>query len=322
MENRDQMHEHPPRHAEEEHHDCGHEHTHNSGMHVHPVVKNMKVALALNVSFTIIEFIGGIFTNSVAILSDAVHDFGDSMAIGMALLLEKQSEKGRTEQYTYGKRRFSTLAAMITSLILVVGSIFIVYQAIPRFLDPEAVHSSGVIWLAVLGLLFNGAAVLRLKKGSKNSLNQKAVMLHLMEDALGWVAVMVGGVVMYFTKWYWIDPLLSLGIAGFIFFNAIKNMYSSMSIFLQGKPKHIEEGTLRAELLAIPYVQEVHDMHIWTTDGEYTVFTSHLVVPDNSSTERIKEVRESAMKIIQGMGIEHPTLQIEMQGERCLLVHC
>lgn len=282
----------------------------------------MKIALALNVSFTVIEFIGGIFTNSVAIISDAIHDLGDSMAIAIALVLEKQSGKGRTRLYTYGKRRFSTLAALITSLLLITGSVFIIYEATPRFFHPEAVDVSGVIWLALLGLAFNGAAVIRLKKGSANSLNQKAVMLHLMEDALGWVAVLIGGIIMYFTQWYWIDPLLSFGIAGFILFNAVKNISRSAAVFLQAKPKSIDEREVKKTLLSIPYVNDVHDMHIWTTDGEYTVFTSHLVVAAGSSSAIMSDVRNKALNIMQQFNIHHPTLQIETTDGGCAWKDC
>ena len=313
-----------PGDSSQERKDCStdHHHTHLPGMHIHPVVKNMRIALILNISFTIIEFFGGLFTNSIAILSDAVHDLGDSLAIGMALVLEKQSEKGRTDNYTYGKRRFSTLAALITSLILVFGSIFIVYHAIPRFFNPQEVHVTGVLWLAVLGMVFNGAAVLRLKRDSKNSLNQKAVMLHLMEDALGWIAVLVGGIIMYFTSWYWIDPLLSLGIATFIMINAIKNIRSSMKIFLQAKPTNIDEQQLTDSLLAIPKVVDVHDMHIWTVDGDYTILTSHIVVEADGELTTHQNIRSQAMEVMKGYGIMHPTLQIETPQEKCMLINC
>lgn len=303
-------------------HSCRHEQHHPPGMHVHPVVKNMWVALALNLSFTIIEFIGGILTNSVAILSDAVHDLGDSMAIGMALILEKQSTKGRTKTFTYGKRRFSTLAALITSLILIIGSVFIVFKAVPRFFHPEEVHVTGVLWLAILGLVFNGAAVLRLKKGSKDSLNQKAIMLHLMEDVLGWVAVLLGGIIMYFTQWFWIDPLLSLGIAAYILFNAVRNIDQTLRIFLQSKPEGINEIGVKEALLAIPHVEDVHDMHLWSVDGEYTVLTSHLVVASNTTAEIMKDVRRKALKVVQEFNIQHPTLQIETVDENCLFKNC
>ena len=309
-------------HGDNNHKGCSHGEHQHSGPHIHPVVKNMKIALFLNVFFTIIEFIGGFLTNSVAITSDAIHDLGDSLTIAMALILEKKSEKGRNSSYTYGTRRYSTLAALITSLILVAGSIVIIFQAIPRFFHPEEVHVNGVLWLAVLGLLFNGAAVIRLKKDSNNSLNQKAIMLHLMEDALGWLAVLVGGIIMYFTRWFWIDPLLSLGIAAFILFNAIRNATSSISIFLQAKPKTLDENKIRSTLLSIADVTDVHDIHIWSVDGEYNVLTSHIVVLSSSSSTVINNVRRDALEILQKFHIQHPTVQIETSADSCPLKNC
>ena len=277
-----------------------------------PVVKNMRVALVLNLTFALIEFIGGVMTNSVAILSDAVHDLGDSVAIGMALILEKHSREGRTKMFSYGKRRFSILAALITSLILIAGSIVIVCRAVPRFFSPEPVHVNGVLGLAVLGLVFNGAAALRLRKGSDTSLNQRAIMLHLVEDVLGWAAVLLGAVLMYFTHWYWIDPLLSLGLAAFISYNATKNMISALKILLQAKPDAVNEADLIHALNNIPHVTDVHDLHIWTMDGTYTVFTAHLIVAEESSAI-MAEVRKTALQLLSGFGIQHTTLQIESE---------
>src|SRR5215217_2683194 len=190
----DDNHQHGHEHCSHEHHDHS-----NGTLHVHPIVKNMRIALVLNLTFSCIEFAGGIFTNSVAVLSDAIHDLGDSIAIAASLFLEKRAGEGRTQTFTYGKRRFSTLAAFITSLILIVGSVVIIFEAIPRFFHPEPIKVGGMLWLAVMGVIFNLLALLRLRAGSDKSLNQRAVMLHMMEDALGWLAVLVGAGIMYFT---------------------------------------------------------------------------------------------------------------------------
>ncbi len=200
-------------------------------------VKNMRIAFWLNFIFAGIELAGGLLTNSVTILSDAVHDLGDSIVIGLSLVLEKKSHQGRTAKFTYGQRRFSILAAFCTSLVLITGSVFIVYEAIHRLIRVEEVHSAGVIGLAILGILFNGIAVLRLKKDSRESLNHKGIMLHLLEDVLGWVAVLVGAIIMYFTSWFWIDPILSLLVAALILWNAVKNIRSSLGIFLSRPPR-------------------------------------------------------------------------------------
>jgi cobalt-zinc-cadmium efflux system protein len=316
--------DHDHSHNDDHHHDHdhGHDHSHEGSLHIHPVVKNMRVALVLNTFFTVIEFVGGIYTNSIAILSDAIHDLGDSIAIAASLFLEKQAGKGRTTRFSYGKRRFSTLAAFITSLILLVGSVIILIEAIPRFLTVEPVKTNGVLWLAVLGILFNGLALLRLRKGNQNSLNQRAVMLHLVEDALGWIAVLAGAVIMYFTHWYWIDPLLSVGIAAFVFYNAFRNILAVLKIFLQATPSSFDAALLTSALKQLPDVVNVHDLHCWTMDGENNVCSLHLVVKPSMDISRLNVLLQKATAIITAQNIQHPTIQVETEGIRCGLVSC
>lgn len=296
----------------------GHHHHH----HVQPdkkdpgVRKGLKVAFLLNFSFTIIEFIGGVYTNSIAIISDAVHDLGDTIAIGSALWLEKVSERGRDEKYSYGYKRYSTLGAFITSAILLAGSIIIIYEAIPRILNPQPVMAVGMMAMAVLGIIFNGIAVLRLQGGDQ-SLNNKAVMLHLIEDVLGWIAVLVGSIVIKFTGWYWIDPILSLGVAAFILYNVIVNLKSIAAIFMQTTPGDFDGDKVCSALMAIQNVMEVHDIHTWSMDGNYHVMSVHLVVPVNLSTEQQVAVRSEAHVILRKFGINHPTIAIEFKGEEC-----
>ena len=188
-----------------------HEH-HHHGHHHHGDVKNLGIAFILNVCFTIIEIVGGILTNSVAILSDALHDLGDSLSLGLAWYFQRLSEKGRDRNFSYGYKRFSVLGALITSVVLVIGSVIIIYSAVSRLQHPQISNGLGMLGLAVLGILVNGAAVVRLKGSS--SVNSRAVMLHLMEDVLGWVAVLIGSLFIYFFDWQIIDPILSLMIAG------------------------------------------------------------------------------------------------------------
>lgn len=320
--------------AKKEHENCGHNHVddhgdhshegheHHGGLgHVHPVVSNLKLALAINLFFTVIEFIGGAMTNSVAILSDAIHDLGDSIAIATALWLENHSLKGRNGSYSYGNRRYSILAATLTSLILIVGSALIVYTSVPRLLHPEAVHTKGMFWLAIMGLSFNGFTAWKLSRNSK-SLNQKAIMLHLMEDVLGWAAVLLGSLIMYFTKWFWIDPVLSLGIAAYVLYNATINLKAAGRIFMQAVPKRFDEEEITAKLMKIPMVHNIHDLHVWTMDGEFNVLTTHIVLKSGSVINDIQEVRKQALQILNAHDIQHPTLQIELSGESCKLTSC
>lgn len=300
----------------------GHHHHPNKAKpeEVGKVRMRLKVAFALNFLFTIIEFVGGALTNSMAILSDAVHDLGDTVAIGSALWLEKVAERGRDNRYTYGYRRFSTLGALLTSLILFAGSIIILSEAIPRLIEPQEVMAKGMMWMALLGILFNGLAVLRLRGGSA-SLNNRAVMLHLMEDVLGWVAVLVGSVIIHYTGWFWIDPLLSIGVALYILFHVVGNVRKILDVFLQTTPSDFDRVGMEEELLAVEGIHEVHDTHVWSLDGNYNVLSIHVVVDADSSGSTQQSIRVKADQIIRDYGIDHPTVAIEFKGEACHNCH-
>ncbi len=297
---------------------CNHNHGHGAGGHVHPVTKNLKVAFVLNATFTVIELVGGILTNSMAILADAVHDLGDTLAIGSSLFLESYAQKGRSKTYSFGYKRFSPLGALINGIILLAGSVVIIVETIPRLFDPEPVDAQGMLYLAVLGVLMNGAAVWRLRR-SGDSLNQRAVMLHLMEDALGWVAVLVGSIVLMYTDFYWIDPLLSLGIAVFVLWNAFKNLRQVLKIFLQATPDNVDMDKIRDEILRLEEIGDIHDMHVWTLDGQYHVLTAHLVLSENCSIEELVCVREQVNRLLRQHHIDHITVQFERVGEVCEL---
>lgn len=297
-----------------------HQHEHHHGHH-HHAEGNLSIAFFLNLSFTIIEIFGGLFTGSVAILSDAIHDLGDTIAIGTAYFLEKKSYKTRDKKYSYGYRRLSPFAALINLVILVSGSVVIIFEAIPRFFEPEPVKSDYMILFGVLGLVFNGLAVLRLMKND-NSANTRTVMLHLMEDVLGWAAVLVGAIIIYFTGWIIIDPILSILIAAYILFNAIKNFKSILPIFLQGVPKDTDQEIIIEKLKSIENVTGVHDLHAWTLDGEYNIVTVHLVVSDDLEIEKIIKVKSDARQLLSNQHQEHYTLEIEFESEICKFQDC
>ncbi len=317
------MAEHEHKHSENCSHDHDHSH-HHAGMHVHPITKNLKVAFFLNLSFTIIEIIGGIMTNSIAILSDAIHDFGDTLAIGAAYYFEKLSDKKRDQKFSYGYRRLSTLAALLNVVILTTGSVVIITQTIPRLINPEEVHGLGMIWFAILGVVMNGLAVLRLKGNSK-SLNQRTVMLHLLEDVLGWVAVLVASIIIYYTNWYILDPILSMCIAGYILFNALKNLKSIMHIFLQAIPNDIDVQEIQKEALNIEGVEKVNDLHVWSLDGEFNIASMHVFYTSEFSIENSENLKLEIRKLFSSKGIEHVTLELEgpgnKQGERNSSLH-
>jgi cobalt-zinc-cadmium efflux system protein len=292
-------------------------HTH----HTHSAsTKNIKVAFFLNLSFSIIEIIGGIFTNSVAILSDAVHDLGDSFSLGISWYFQKISGRKSNQQYSYGYKRFSLLGAIVNSVVLVTGSVLILSRAIPRIIEPQQPDARGMFLLAILGIIVNGAAVIKLRQGS--SLNEKVAMLHLLEDVLGWLAVLVGSVVIHYFDVPVIDPLLSIAISIFVLYNVFKNIRQSMRIILQGTPHDIDTGEISNTLKNIDGVCDVHDLHIWSVDGEYNVLTVHVVLNDDTKPDLLVQIKQKIRASLQEKGIEHATIEFENKQESCSYIKC
>lgn len=272
--------------------------------------KNILIAFLLNLAFSVFEFIGGVFTGSVAIVSDAIHDIGDAASIGVSYFLEKKSKKQPDEIYTYGYTRYSVIGGVITTMILLFGSVAVVYNAVGRIIEPTQINYNGMILFAVVGVLVNSGAAFFTREG--DSLNQKAVNLHMLEDVLGWVVVLVGAVVMRFTDFALIDPIMSIGVAVFIFVNAIKNLKEVLDLFLEKTPRGIELSEIKAHVAAIDGVLGVHHVHVWSMDGQNNYATMHVVT--NGDPHEIKEkIREE----LSEHGIGHATLELEGENEHC-----
>ena len=299
--------------AHDHKHDHGHDHSHGSA-------ENIGVAFFLNLSFTIIELIGGMFTNSIAIISDAVHDFGDSLSLGLAWYFQRLSKKGSTKQYTYGYKRFSLLGAIINSVVLVVGSIYILSEAVPRIFFPQETDAKGMFILAVVGVIINGIAVLRTRKGS--SINERVVSLHLLEDVLGWAAVLIGSLIMHFTGLTIIDPILSLGIACFVLFNVFKNIKQVLPILLQGTPADIDREHIIEKLKAIEQIGDLHDLHIWSLDEQYNVLTVHVRLTECLARNELIDLKNSIRTALTDEGIKHATIEFETPDEPCVFTDC
>ncbi len=299
-----------------------HQHSHKSGI---------SLAFWLNLLFSIIEIIGGILTNSTAILADAFHDFTDAFAIGLAVLLEKISGRKRTSKFSYGYKRFSLLSALGMSFFLLIGAVFMCVTAYKSFVSPEVVHSTGMLGLAVLGISINGFAFLRIKKSNEHSHhhghthshnhNNKAIMLHLLEDVLGWFAVLIGAAVIYLTGWYWIDGVLALAIAVFIGYNATQNLVDTMKVLLQSVPENVNVEQLSNELRQIDGIESIHDLHIWTLDGNYNVGSLHVVM-NTLDNKREVDILPSVLQLMEKHKIQHPTIQIETTARNCKFVTC
>jgi cation diffusion facilitator family transporter len=254
---------------------------HNHSHHHHDTTGNIKVAFFLNSIFVVIELIGGILTNSIAILSDALHDFGDCLSLAVAWALQKKSLKKRDKFYSYGYKRFSLLGSVFLSGVLFLSSVFVVIEAIKRIQDPQSVKAGGMFLLAIIGIVINGAAALKLKKG--DSLNERAVFLHVMEDVLGWASVLAVSIVMMFIDQPVLDPILSIAISIWVLYNVYSNLKSTFKIFLQAIPDGVDIDELTQLIESLDEVESIHDLHVWTMDGNYHVMTLHVVT---SSKER------------------------------------
>jgi len=277
--------------------------------------RQIRVAFFLNLGFTILEIVGGLWTNSLAILSDALHDLGDSFSLGLAWFLEKYSDRKPDSTFSYGYRRFSLLAALINTLVLIIGSIFIMSRAIPRLIEPEHSNAQGMVLFAVGGIVINGLAVLRLRRGT--SLNVRVVMLHLLEDVLGWMAVLIVGVVLLFKDIHILDPILSILVTLYVLFNVIRNLRKTLTLFLQGVPENISIIRLEDELKGLHGVKSVHHTHVWSLDGERHVLTTHLVVEASLTRENILSIKRKIKVKTRKMNISHTTVEIEYEGEDC-----
>jgi cobalt-zinc-cadmium efflux system protein len=273
--------------------------------------KNIRVAVLLNVSFTIIELIGGLLTNSVAILADALHDFGDSVALITAWVLERKAKKPADGKRTFGYARLSLLSAIISALVLVGGSLFILSQAISRLFSPEHASATGMIGLAVLGLALNSIGFLRLKRGS--SANEKVLSWHLLDDVLGWGVILIGALIMRFWDTHYIDPIMTIGFVSFTLWGVTKNLRETFNIFLEGVPAHVDLQAIKHDVLALPGVTGFHDIHIWSLEGDTDILTGHVVI----SEERLRDsdtTRREIKALLAERHIEHSTLELESPG--------
>ena len=273
--------------------------------------KNILIAFLLNLFFSVFELIGGIFTNSIAIIADAVHDFGDSLSIGISYFLEKKSKKKPDKKYTFGYTRYSVLGAIITNTILIIGSVIVIYNAIKRIITPVEINHNGMIIFAIVGALVNFIAAYMTKEG--DSLNQKAVNLHMLEDVLGWIAVLIGAIVIKFTNFNLIDPILSILVAIYILIHALKSYKKIFNLFLEKTPEEIEIDELKEHILNINGVEGVHHIHIWSIDGYNHFATMHIV----TDTKKVTELKKSIKEELSEHGISHTTIEIESKDECC-----
>jgi cobalt-zinc-cadmium efflux system protein len=279
--------------------------------------KSIRLAFYLNLGFAIFEIFGGLFTNSLSIISNALHDFGDSFALGLAWYFSKLSEKKQTLTFSYGFKRFSLLAALVNGLILVAGSLFIFSRAIPRIIHPEVINAHGILFFAIFGITINGIAAWRVRKGK--TLNEQMVTWHLFEDVLGWAAVLIVGIISLIKNIYILDPILSMLISLYILWNVIKNLQKTLLLFLQGVPASVKIEMIEKVIAKIPNIKGIHDTHIWSLDGEHHILTTHIVFAKQAPDKDIFDTKCTVKHELEKFGIQHATIETEIEGESCPL---
>lgn len=227
--------------------------------------RNMTIAFLLNFSFAIIEFIFGLLFHSSAVLADAIHDTGDALAIGLSTLFEKISNRKEDRNYTLGYKRYSLLGALLTSVILLIGSTLVIVENIPKLFATEKVNYDGMLVLGIVAIVVNTAASRVVSHG--HSHNESILSLHFLEDILGWLAVILVSLILRFTDWYFLDPLLSLVIAGFILSKALPKFWENIQIFLDHVPSDVDLSQLYQEIAVLENVRAITQLNVWTTDG-------------------------------------------------------
>ncbi len=266
-------------------------------------------AFALNFAFAILELAGGLWTNSVAILSDALHDLGDCVALALSWRLVRISQRTGDEVYTFGYRRFSLLGALTMSVVLLAGGIVVLLQSVPRLFAPQTPNARGMLLLAGIGIAVNGFSALRMRGGK--SLTERVVTWHFVEDVLGWVAVLLVGLVMLFWSVPVLDPVLAILITLFVLWNVAKRVKETFVILLQGVPETLKVGEVEDTIRAVPGICDVHHTHIWSQDGMSHVLTTHAVVENADSYADVAALRRRVKDELKQYGVLHSTIEFE-----------
>lgn len=298
------------------HHHDHHGHHH----HHHDAAKNIKLALFLNLFFSIVELIGGLYTQSVAILSDAVHDFGDTMSLGFSYFLEKKSQKSSNDKFSYGYKRLSLLSAVITAIFLIVASIFVLIESFERLFNPIMPKVEGMILLSFLGIAVNGYAAWKTSHGE--NMNEKVISWHMIEDLLGWIVVLIGSLIMMFIDIPILDPILSIGFSLFIMRGVYKTLMATIRLFLQAVPAQIDLSMIINKLTTVDGVSSIHDCHIWSLDGESHVLTLHAVVSDHVTLESSESIKRKLKNVAAEFGKFHLTVELELANAHCSEIDC
>jgi cobalt-zinc-cadmium efflux system protein len=306
------MHVHEPHHGQEHGHEHGHAHSHG---HAHPPMRPSVLAWAMvaTLGLVVAEVFGGILGHSVALLNDAVHNLSDVPALGISWLAMRWAQRPADSERTYGYHRAGTLAAFTNAVLLVLLSLWLGYEAIQRLRAPVEVVESWMIWTSLAGLLVNGGITLALVRGHAD-LNLRSILVHNFGDALSNIAIIAGAVIMSYTNAHWIDPLLGLAIGLLVLYSSSGILRESTHILLEGRPRETRIEEVARAILAVEFVQEVHDVHIWSLGGGHNAMSCHARIPDMHMDECEKILAAIQKKVAEEFGIEHTTVQLERAG--------
>jgi cobalt-zinc-cadmium efflux system protein len=287
--------------------------------HHHDTQANIKLAFFMNIGFAAAELVGGLYTNSMAIMADALHDLGDSVTLAISWRLERLSAKSEDGKFSYGYKRFSLLSALISGIVLITGSIFVIIEATKRLMAPQRSNAHGMLIFALVGIAINGYAAIRTSRGK--NMNSRMISWHMIEDVLGWVAVLIVSLVLLVKEIDILDPLLSLGLTIFVLFNVVRNLYQTMHLFLQGVPANIKIEDIEKEIISLENVRGIHHTHIWSFDGEQNVMTTHVVLCQGAKKEDIRRVKTKIRDLTDKYDLSHTTVEFEYLDEDCSMNH-
>ncbi|MEZ7633873.1 cation diffusion facilitator family transporter [Streptococcus mitis] len=268
------------------------------------------VAFFLNLSYAIVEFIAGGIFGSSAVLADSVHDLGDAIAIGISAFLETISNREEDRQYTLGYKRFSLLGALVTAVILITGSILVILENITKLFNPQLVNDEGILWLGIIAVSINLLASLVVRKGKTK--NESILSLHFLEDTLGWLAVILMAIILRFTDWYILDPLLSLVISIFILTKAIPRFWSALKIFLDAVPEGVDIQKIKTDLAELDHVASINQLNLWTMDGLEKNAIVHVCLKE---MEHMETCKESIRIFLKDCGFQNITIEVDVDLE-------
>lgn len=294
-----------------------HNHAHSHD-HSHPDLKGKKLLLSilLNIVITVAQVMGGLISGSLSLLSDALHNFSDVLSLIVSYIADRYSKKDASVTKTFGYKRAEIIAAFVNSATLIVVAIYLIYEAILRFTDPHTIKSSLVIWLAILGIAVNGFSVLLLFKDSKSNMNMRSAYLHLFTDMAASVAVLIGGLLMKYFEWFWVDSLLTLLIALYLIVMGYDLLKSSFKVLMLFTPDDLSLEVIHDAVCKIPEIKNIHHMHIWQLNEQETHLEAHVDFYKDVTLSQFDTVLTKVEEVLfHDFGINHVTIQPEHQKD-------